>query len=259
MTSKLPPGGGRPISVSRIEMYGMIFFAVLISVVTFQFGRYYEHDDVYRGSECDTDEDGAAAATTADGAAPAKPIVPVQPILPDEARAGQLEALLARVELRDKGATADAGDLRRALEAKPIPLGVGPDGVMIEPERGPYNMKYIPATPPPPDPFPDAPRTAGGAIAPGSAVPAPESLGKVPGDGWAVEVGNYPTVEEARTRVEALTTAGLPAYALPALVASQTSWRVRVGGFPNKDAASGALASVRSRAGASSATVVHAP
>ena len=257
MSSTLPNGGGRPYSVTRIQLYGMVALALLIWFASFQLGRYFEHVFVLDTPACEDAEATAGATSPAAPGAPA--VVPVQPILPDEARTGQLEALLARVELRDKAGASDAGDLRRALEAKPIPLGVGPDGVMIEPERGVYNMKILPATPPPPDPFPDAPRTAGGSIASGQGVAAPASLGKVPGDGWAVEVGSTPTEAEARTRVEALTEAGLSAYALPSLVASQVSWRVRVGGFPDKDAAGGALASVRARAGAGSATVVHAP
>ncbi len=253
----LPQGGGPPFSVSRVEMYGMVLFTVLAWLGTFQLGRYYEHFVVFKTPECEDVEVATGATGPAAPGTAAK--VPVQPILPDEALTGQLEALLARVQLRDAAASPDAGDLRRALEAKPIPLGVGPDGVMIEPERGVFNMKQIPATPPPPDPFPDAPRTAGGSIASSRGVAAPESVGKVPGDGWAIEVGSTPTEAEARTRVAALTEAGLSAYALPALVASQTSWRVRVGGFPDKDSAGDALASVRARAGAGNATVVHAP
>ena len=260
MSTTLP----HAISVTRPKLYGMFCVALTLAVVAFQVGRSWGHLDMLRDPQDGTSPDALAASAAGQDAAPAGEAAgtaapKLAPILPDEARTAQLEALLARVELREKTGASSAGDLRKALEAKSVPLGLGPDGVPVEPERGPFNEKILPATPPPPDPFPDAPRTAGGSVTPGAAVQAPASLGKVPADGWAVEVGSFPAESEARARVEALTAAGLPAYALPGLVASQTTWRVRVGGYPDKDAASGALASVRSRAGAGAATVVRAP
>jgi cell division septation protein DedD len=87
--------------------------------------------------------------------------------------------------------------------------------------------------------------------------PVPTAFGKVPADGWAVQVAALADKTAAEALVAQLTTAGLPAYASPALADGATTWEVRVGGYPDRDAAAGAQASVARTAQVSSSSVIQ--
>ena len=59
----------------------------------------------------------------------------------------------------------------------------------------------------------------------------------LPGSGWAVQVGSYPSLSEAQERISALQESDLEAYYIVAAVNDQNWYRVRVGGFRTKEAA----------------------
>jgi cell division septation protein DedD len=109
------------------------------------------------------------------------------------------------------------------------------------------------------DPFPDAAPASVGVAQAGQAAAAPASVGKVPRDGWAIDLIAVTAAADAEAKVTALAGAGLAAYALPALVGGRSVWRVRVGGYPDRQAASDAFGDVKLRAGVDDARVVRAP
>jgi cell division protein FtsN len=91
-------------------------------------------------------------------------------------------------------------------------------------------------------PIPQLPEEQGGPaskIRKGKEEPeAPEfTEQKLPGSGWAVQVGSYPNLDEAQERISSLQEAGKEAYYIVAAVNDQNWYRVRVGGFRTKEAA----------------------
>ncbi len=132
----------------------------------------------------------------------------VPPVLSEEARSGELEALLAKVEATPK---VDVGFTDRLAENR------------------------------------------------ASLTAVPEPVGTVPVDGWALQVAST-TDEAAATKVmDTLVAAKLPAYRSPALVAGVPTWQVRVGGYPDRDAAAAAGAAVAGVAGIETVVPVKAP
>jgi hypothetical protein len=132
----------------------------------------------------------------------------VPPVLAEEARSGELEALLAKVEATP---TVDVGFTDRLAESR----------------------------------------------ASLSAVPAP--VGTVPTDGWALQVLSTTDEAAATKAMETLVAAKFPAYRSPALVAGVPTWQVRVGGYPDRDAAASAGAAVAAAAGIEKVAPVKAP
>jgi cell division septation protein DedD len=87
--------------------------------------------------------------------------------------------------------------------------------------------------------------------------PVPTAFGKVPADGWAIQVASLADKTAAEALVTQLTTAGLSAYGSPALADGVTTWEVRVGGYPDRDSAAGAQASVARSAQVSSSSILQ--
>ncbi len=178
------------------------------------------------------------------GKAAAPPPAPASTFVPEEVRTGDLEVLLAKVE------QANAGDAALGFPAElprtePPPPPVDPTAPPVEPT-------------PPPNPFPAESRPGTAALG-GPPVATPTVDEGVPTSGWAVEVAEHTSEADASRYVETLRAAGLEAYRVVALVGGKTVWRVRIGGYSSKDAATAAVPAVASKAGASSATVTPAP
>lgn len=184
-------------------------------------------------------------------------VVEVQPSTPpligDEARTGDLESLLGRVEQANGRPALDFPKELPASAEVPAPTpAVGPDGAPL-----PAGSPTVPVRPA--DPFPDAQRTGVAEVNGGSAAVALAPDAGVPSGGWAVDVASFPSEAEAATHVEGLRAAELAAYRVVALVDGVAVWRVRIGGYPSKDAASAALSSVAAQARSSTARVTKAP
>ncbi len=200
------------------------------------------------------------------GRAVAPPSVAVAKLVPDDVRSGDLEVLLAGVEHATAAdaalsfpaelprsepsavAVADAAAaVADAAAAAARVLGAPSAAVALDPAL-PVLQKAVPADP----------RLGAGAVAPGAAV-APAPVGVVPTSGWAVQVGQHADSADADRYVATLKAANLAAYKVVALVDGQATWRVRIGGFSSKEAASAALPGVASKSGAANALVTPAP
>ncbi|MEN9785684.1 MAG: hypothetical protein RLZZ299_948 [Pseudomonadota bacterium] len=236
---RLPPRPNRQVSVSRQQLYAMLASTLFLAFLAFAVGLRLGGGRV--GTP--VPEVGLRGEERA-----------VRPVLPDEARTAPLEELLARVETRVAG-TSDASALRAALTVPRIAPGT--PGTETPPPEGAEVAPQPPA--PAVDPFPDGEPASVGVASAGSAVVAPASVGKVPRDGWAIDVAEVAASADAESKVAALSGAGLAAYALPSLVGGRSVWRVRVGGYPDRQAASDAFGEVKRRAGVDDARVVRAP
>lgn len=94
-------------------------------------------------------------------------------------------------------------------------------------------------------------------IPPGSEVLAP--TGDVPTEGWAVQVGSFPTADEADARVAELAQKGLKAYRVAAMADGKRWFRVRVGGYANEAEANKAIPDLRALGGAEPLETTAAP
>lgn len=179
-----------------------------------------------------------------------EPAAQIQPLIGEEARTGNLEALLARVEEARGGSTSLTFPSELPATAPPVEPPVGPDGAPLPPAPEVA----------PPDPFPDAQRPGSASVA-----AAPSHISSLSPDpnvaqgGWAVQVATRASEAEAAALVETLRAAGVEAYRIVTLVDGVAAWRVRVGGFASKEAAVAALPDVGRAAGADAATVTKAP
>lgn len=171
----------------------------------------------------------------------------VRALLDDEARTGDLETLLMRVE---SARAPDGLVFPRELPKSAPPLPPVPVEGEVPVEAAPL---------PPVDPVaaPDAAPQGEATLAP--AVVAPSTSDGVPTHGWAIQVAVRNDAADADRLVATLREAKLDAYRVEALVDGRSEHRVRIGGYATEAAATAALPEVRGRAGASTATVAHAP
>jgi cell division septation protein DedD len=120
-----------------------------------------------------------------------------------------------------------------------------------------------PKPPPPPSFVPDAPvdpATTPAAVAEPPADPEPTPGGAArPLEGWVVQVASYHTEGEADARVAQLEAAGIDAYRVAAMVQGRTWHRVRVGGYPTKEAANEGRLDLAGRLGTDDLQVAVAP
>ncbi len=123
----------------------------------------------------------------------------------------------------------------------------------------PQTKQQIPA---PATTTPTTPSTTGPApapVTPTPPAPAPQVAGAPEGDGnFTIQLRSSPNEADARSAAETLRGAGLDAYVVRADLGSRGIWfRVRVGRYPSREAASQAAAKIRS-AGRSSEAIVQA-
>jgi cell division septation protein DedD len=219
-----------PLAITKGHLYALGALSFAMSTLTFFIGL-----QVGRGA-------------TAPVAAPA-----VAALLDEEARTGNLEALLMRVEASHaEGKLIFPTELpKSAPPMAPLPE-VGPDGAPVEPAA---DAAAVPPAPPPVL-VPQAPPEGSASV---SAAPeAPAASDQVPSGGWAIQIGKRESEAEAERLVQTLRAAGLSAYHVEALVDGKPEHRVRVGGYASEAAANAALSEVQGRAGAPSASVTKA-
>jgi hypothetical protein len=192
------------------------------------------------------------------GRAAPVPVPQVARLVPDDVRTGDLEVLLAGVE-HARGAESSLSfpaELPHTdpAPAPPVPLDpTAPEGTaMVAPVAAPPEPVAAP--------FPAEVHPGAGAVPPGPVPPlVPGGTGDVPLSGWAVQVGQHDVESDADRYVATLRAAGLSAYKVVALVGGHSVWRVRVGGFKSKEAATAALSGVASKAGSAEPSVTPAP
>lgn len=224
-----PPRPDRELALTRNHLYALGTLALALAVLSFFVGV-----QVGRGE-----------------AVPA-PAPPVPALVAREVREGDLQVLLANVEAANAASSLTFPE--ELPKTEPPPASPDPNA-------------------PPPDP--NAPATQVAAAAPAVAFPAPERPGsaavapapvaapvppqEIPAGAFAVQVATRADERDAAALVETLRAAGLSAYRVPSLVDGQSVWRVRVGGYASRDAATAALPEVGARSGSADAVVTAAP
>lgn len=82
---------------------------------------------------------------------------------------------------------------------------------------------------------------------------------KVPSSGWSIQVGSFPTLDEAEEYISELTEKELDAYYVVALVNNQNWYRVRIGGYNSRSIAEKSRTSLSTRLGGKDFLVQKAP
>jgi cell division septation protein DedD len=157
-------------------------------------------------------------------------------LLPDPAKEDALEALLRQVEVAQaEGASASDLTFPQALSAGEAP---------------PTPTTALPSV------------TRESAVAPPAGLAAPTS-GAIPPlpvqEGWSIQTFSFEDPAEAAAKVTLLSEAGWSAYQITALVHGQNWHRVRVGGYPNKEAAAKASAELAAGLGLEDLMIARAP
>lgn len=182
-------------------------------------------------------------------AAAPPPVSAESRFLSEEARTGNLEVLLSKVE-QARGVEEAMAFPSELPKSDPPPAPVDPNA--------PPPTEPVEPPPPPPNPFPPEARPGGAQLT--TAPVATPTVGEdVPTSGWAVEVAEHAVEDDAARNVETLRAAGLSAYRVVAIVGGRTVWRVRVGGYGGKEAATAAMPAVASKAGVTDVKVTPAP
>ena len=82
---------------------------------------------------------------------------------------------------------------------------------------------------------------------------------KVPTSGWSIQVGSFPSLEEAEEHIADLTEKNVEAYYVVALINNQNWYRVRVGGYNSRAIAEKSLSSLSAQLGGKDFIVQKAP
>jgi DedD protein len=164
----------------------------------------------------------------------AAPSENIDALLPDPEREDALEALLREVE----SAQAAAPPL-----AFPETLVEGKVPEAPEtPEEAPVKTEVRPAPEVKHTPPPEPPKSA----------PIPKS-------GWSVQIASYERVADADARVTKLQERKLKAYRVAALIRGHNWYRVKVGSYPTRDAATKARISLARTLGTRDLMITEAP
>jgi cell division protein FtsN len=217
----------RPLAVTRAHLLALGALSLSLAVLSF-----------FVGLQVGRNESPPVAAP------------PVAPLVSDQARSGDLEVLLANID-QAKSAATPLTFPAELPKTTPPPAAPPADGSAAA-------ASDAPAAAPPVADVPGEEHAGSASVAAGAAV-APAVAEEVPKGGWAVQVATRADEHDAAVLVETLRAAGLPAYHVVALVQGKAAWRVRVGGYGTKEAATAALSAVASKAGADDATVTPAP
>jgi hypothetical protein len=81
----------------------------------------------------------------------------------------------------------------------------------------------------------------------------------IPTSGWSIQVGSFPTLDEAEEYIATLTEKELDSYYVIALINNQNWYRVRIGGFNSKSLAEKARTSLSAKLGGKDFLVQKAP
>ena len=165
-------------------------------------------------------------------------------ILPDADDEDALEQLLREVEYARTSASQDAqgGSKRQDLSF--------PDALRGDAE----DAAALGSAAPPPEVVTSVPAPDGDGPAPPEALPTEQ-----PAAGWVVQVAAYQAPGDAAAKVAELTSEGLKAYSVPALINGETWYRVRIGGFERREDAVSARATLAERLGNPDLLIAEAP
>jgi cell division septation protein DedD len=157
-------------------------------------------------------------------------------LLPDPAKEDALEALLRQVEVA-QAEGASATDLT-------FPQALGSGKAPQPPQDALDSVQRSSTVTPPPD----------------ISAPTPEALPPLPArDGWSIQAFSFQDVSEASDKVAFLNEAGWTTYQVTALVQGENWHRVRVGGYPSKEAATEAAAELATNLGLEELMITQAP
>ena len=196
---KAPPRPrDRQVTLTQGHLYALMAMSIALASVTFFLGMQIGRREV-----------------------PTVEQPPTRALVGEEARTGDLEVLLTKVE-----------QARPGTQPFEFPLA-------------------LPRTAPPPMLGTEAMVSAGAGISPQN--------GKVPKSGWSIEVSTWKEAEEADRELERLVKGGLTAYRVTAMIDGRPSHRVRIGGYPTEAKAAEELAAVSKTTRAAEARVVQAP
>jgi hypothetical protein len=81
----------------------------------------------------------------------------------------------------------------------------------------------------------------------------------VPSSGWSIQVGSFPTLDEAEEYIAELSEKNINAYYVVALIDNQNWYRVRIGGYNSKSLAEKSLSSLSTQLGGKDFLVQKAP
>lgn len=92
-----------------------------------------------------------------------------------------------------------------------------------------------------------------------SPAPPPSAAGTASSSAWVVQIASYQDADQADAQVARLVEQDISAYRVAGLVSGTTWYRVRVGGYRTKDAATKALDSLESQLGLNDFMVIATP
>lgn len=209
-------------ALTRSRLWVLVGVSVCMSVTTFILGFQVGRQDL-----------------------PAAPLPVRDALISEEARTGNLEVLLQKVNAAEKEAHLDfPAELAVSPAPAPEPQ-LGPDGLPLPAEPAPAPTAVL---------APPAPKEGSATV---QAHGGTDRIGVAPTGGYSVQVAVTDNAH-ARALMDELAAKGVDAYAIDAVVDGQAERRVRVGGYASEEAATAALPALQEVVGGTPA-VVKAP
>ncbi|MEC7987841.1 MAG: SPOR domain-containing protein [Myxococcota bacterium] len=139
-----------------------------------------------------------------------EPVSP--PLLPHLDEQASLEELIRQIENADSDIRLKDYVFPQEIEAQKLPLGLGSNSELLDKTQIRADENENP--------------------------PEPEITKlKLPSSGWSVQVGSFPSLEEAEESIAMLSEKNIEAYYIVALINNKNWYRVRVGGYNSKSLA----------------------
>ena len=160
-------------------------------------------------------------------------INPKQNLLPYADEQASLEELIRQIE---SSSTLPAKDyiFHEELEAQRLPLGLSTDDQIFEKTTIKSDKNLNPPTP-------DITKL------------------NLPTSGWAIQIGSFPSLDEAEELIAYLAEKELESYYVVALINGKNWYRVRIGGYNSRALAEKAKSSLSTRLGGTDYLVQKAP
>ena len=134
------------------------------------------------------------------------------PLLPHLDTQASLEELIRQIENADSDIKLKDYVFPQELEAQKLPLGLSSNTELLDKTQIEADKNENP--------------------------PEPEITKlKLPSSGWSVQVGSFPSLEEAEESIATLSEKNIEAYYIVALINNKNWYRVRVGGYNSKSLA----------------------
>ena len=134
------------------------------------------------------------------------------PLLPHLDEQASLEELIRQIENADSDIRLKDYVFPQELEAQKLPLGLSSSKELLDKTQISADKNEAP--------------------------PEPEITKlNLPSSGWSVQVGSFPSLEEAEENISLLSDKSIEAYYVVALINNKNWYRVRVGGYNSKSLA----------------------